>query len=287
MDHFKEDDRRSRIGKQLCVKDPGPAAAVGGQALSANPAIALAQRGFFSQGCLTTPADAANIFGTINTKRRWAACSGCWAASRPATRSRARCSGGDVYDIESAIDPIYQVRTDIYQLNVEWAISPTMKLYSLTSFTDLDLFTRQDYSRYTPSSNFNAVPNPVNLVTTPAAFGGFGVPAANYNAIYAAFSPAGTSPIHRTHDQPLPDDRISSAFTKQWSSELRLQSNFDGRSISASAVSGSTWKATGNYYVMFNHRHRWYQVTNTLLAGGPNCTNARVASTSTECESGG
>ena len=44
-DHFEEDDSRSRIGKQLCVKDPGPAN-VGGQAYHALGVIGTIQRGF-------------------------------------------------------------------------------------------------------------------------------------------------------------------------------------------------------------------------------------------------
>jgi outer membrane receptor protein involved in Fe transport len=52
-DHFEEDDNRSRIGRQFCSKDVGPAN-ISGAAFSPVAPIAQIQRGQFSQGCLPT-----------------------------------------------------------------------------------------------------------------------------------------------------------------------------------------------------------------------------------------
>ncbi|NBU27500.1 MAG: TonB-dependent receptor, partial [Caulobacteraceae bacterium] len=63
-DHFEEDDKRSRIGKQFCTKDPG----FSGFTYSANPSRAQATKGLLSQGCLATPLDSPNVLGTPNSQ---------------------------------------------------------------------------------------------------------------------------------------------------------------------------------------------------------------------------
>ncbi len=270
-DHFQEDDNRSRIGRQLCVKDSGPGT-VSGAAFSANPALALAQRGFFSQGCVATPVDAAGIFGTINTQATLGGLFGLLGGFQTGDALAGKMQRGDVYDIEATFDPIYDAKTDIYLLNLEWNVSENLKLTSLTAYTDLSLFTRQDYSRYVPTVNFNAAPNPINLVTAPAALGGFGVPAATYNAIYAGLFPGGVvnDPQNGRSNRFVTTD-ISSAVTQQLTTELRLQSSYAGPfnfNVGAIYVDFDT---SGDYYVMFNTGTAWYQVTNTLLAGAANC----------------
>jgi outer membrane receptor protein involved in Fe transport len=66
-DHFKEEDNRSRIGKQFCTKDPGPAT-IGGLGYSAVGPIAGVQRGFFTQGCLATSLYSPGVLGTVNSQ---------------------------------------------------------------------------------------------------------------------------------------------------------------------------------------------------------------------------
>ena len=66
-DHFEEDDKRSRIDKQYCTKDPGPAT-VAGIGYSANADRATATRGLFSQGCLATSLYSADVLGTPNSQ---------------------------------------------------------------------------------------------------------------------------------------------------------------------------------------------------------------------------
>jgi len=61
---------------------------------------------------------------------------------------------------------------------MDWDVTPEIRLSSLTSYTEFDLYTRQDYNRYTPSTNFNTTPNPVNAIGP-------------YDAIYALLFPGG------------------------------------------------------------------------------------------------
>lgn len=91
-DHFEEDDNRSRIGKQFCSKDTGPASIGGlGFSTAAGGLIGQIQRGLFSQGCSPTSLYSADALGTVNSQATLGACSARSAASRPATPMPARC----------------------------------------------------------------------------------------------------------------------------------------------------------------------------------------------------
>lgn len=59
--HFEEDDKRSRTGKQLCTTDPG-ISKIGDTEVPEN------YRGFFSQGCLPGSIYSDEAYGTTNAK---------------------------------------------------------------------------------------------------------------------------------------------------------------------------------------------------------------------------
>jgi outer membrane receptor protein involved in Fe transport len=85
-DHFEEDDSRSRIGKQLCTKDEGPANIGGAAYFAFSPAVAQIQRAV-RRPRLTIPAS----WAPPTAPPRSAVCSAPCSASRPATPSLARC----------------------------------------------------------------------------------------------------------------------------------------------------------------------------------------------------
>ena len=69
IDHFNEEDNRSRIGKQFCTKDTGPANIGGlGYSTAAGGLIGQIQRGLFSQGCQATSLYSPNVLGTVNSQ---------------------------------------------------------------------------------------------------------------------------------------------------------------------------------------------------------------------------
>lgn len=263
-DHFNENDRRSRIGKQFCTKDTGPAT-VGGLPFSANSAVATIQKGFFSQGCQATSVYSANVLGTPNTAATLGGLFAILGGFQTGDAFAGKMQDPNVRNIESFFDPIYRSKSDIYELNVAFDLNEYLKLNSLTSYSKGDLFTRQDYNRAAPSTTFNATPNPYNLVTTPAAFGGLGVPSALYGAIYAGLVPGGfiNDPQNGNRNRFATQD-ISSAQTKQISQELRLQSSMDGPFNFNVGAIYLNFKAVGDYYVMFNTGTGWYRTTNTL-----------------------
>jgi outer membrane receptor protein involved in Fe transport len=262
-DKFHEDDARSRIGKQFCSKDVGPAN-VGGVAFSAVPLIAEVQRGLFSQGCRATPVNSPDIFGTVNTQATLFGLFGALGGFQTGDANAGKILSRDVRDIESNFDPIYRADTDIVQLHLEWDVTDSLLLTSLTNQSRNRLYNRQDYNRYTPSVNFNTTPNPVNLL---AAVPGYAT------TIYPTLFPGGVvkDPQNGNYNRFTTSD-IASDSDKQFSQEVRLQSSFDGPFNFNVGALYLDFSRSADYSVLFNSGTAWYQVNNLLNTGNPNCT---------------
>lgn len=261
-DRFYEEDNRSRIGKQFCTKDLGPAN-LGGVGYSPVGAIGSVQRGFFSHGCQPTSLYSDGVLGTVNSASTLGGLFGALGGFQTGDAYAGKMQTPSIRDIESNFDPIYRAETNIYQFNMDWDFSEDLRLSWLVAYSENYIYTRQDYNRYTPSVNFNTTPNPVNAVP---------IPPAAYGAVYAALFPNGvvSDPQNGAYNRFTTSD-ISWGKSTQWSHEVRLQSNFDGP-LNFN-VGGNLLRFTGDgdYYVMFNTGTAWYQVQNFLTTGNPNC----------------
>ncbi|MFN3856524.1 MAG: TonB-dependent receptor [Caulobacter sp.] len=266
-DHFEEDDKRSRIGKQLCVKDPGPAN-IGGLAYSAVPPIAQIQRGFFSQGCLESSVNDPNILGTVNTQGTLGGLFGALTGLTTGDANAGQMQNKDIRNIQSAFDPIYRAETDIFQLNVEWDITDELRITSLTSYAENFLFTRQDYNRIVPNATFNVAPNPVNAFAA--------VP--GYAALYAMLYPGGVVSDPQVGNQNrFTTFDISGGRSENFSQELRLQSDFAGPFNFNIGGIYLDFTSDGDYYVMGNTLTAYTQMQNLLNTGSANCAATNPA----------
>lgn len=261
-DHFEEDDNRSRIGKQICSKDLGPAN-VGGVGYSPVAGIGQIERGFFGQGCRATSLYAADALGTVNSQATLGGLFGALAGFQTGDAYAGKMQIPGIRDIESTFDPLYKSKTDIYEFNAEFQVAENVSLNWLSAYTYYKLTTRQDYNRYTPSVPFNTTPNPVNVFAA--------VP--GYAGIYGSLFPGGAinDPQNGSFNRFATSD-ISSGYTQQWSHELRLQSNYDGAFNYNVGGIITRFQGSGDYFVMFNTGTGYYQVNNLLTAGNANCT---------------
>ncbi|WP_293898715.1 TonB-dependent receptor [Phenylobacterium sp.] len=264
-DHFEEDDNRSRIGKQICSKDNGPAN-VGGVNYSsaAGGLVGQIERGFFSQGCNATSLYAADRLGTVNSQATLGGLFGALAGFQTGDAYAGKVQTPGIRDIESTFDPTYKSKTDIYEFNAEFEVTPDIKMTWLTAYTYYKLNTRQDYNRYTPSVPFNTTPNPVNVLA--------GVP--GYAQLYASLFPGGVinDPQNGAFNRFTTSD-FSTAYTEQWSHEIRFQSSFDGPWNFNIGGIFTRFQGTGDYFVMFNTGTGYYQANNQIFAGNANCTS--------------
>jgi outer membrane receptor protein involved in Fe transport len=275
-DHFEEDDNRSRIGKQFCSKDTGPATNVGGVPLSPDANQALIQRGFFSQGCRNTSLYAADALGTVNSQATLGGLFGALGGFQTGDAYAGKTQTPGIRDIESTFDPIYKSKTDIYEFNAQFDVNENLTLNWLSAYTWYKLTTRQDYNRYVPSTSFNATPNSCNFFTAPCSPNPANqqVPAALYGALYSSLFPGGAinDPQNGRFSRFTTSD-ISSGYTEQWSHEVRLESHYDGPFNFNIGGIFSRFQGTGDYFVMFNTGTGFYQINNQLLAGNANCTS--------------
>ncbi len=142
-EHPNESDSRSRIGKQLCIPDPGPAT-IGGVPTGAN-------RNFFSQGRLpgSRDQDLGLRRGQLGGHPRRPA----RPTRRPVERQpqRRQAAGSrPCATSSSTIDPIYQGQQDFFQIDVNLRITEDLTIASLTSLNNNEGYS---YQRSTTASS--------------------------------------------------------------------------------------------------------------------------------------
>jgi len=245
-ERFNEDDDRSRTGKQLCHHDAGE-----DRFLDPNN-FDLFTKAAFSQGCKPGSLYDDNAFGTPNGLSLpfilSAGYTGTGAAYLgyddefnlvpiidPTDPYGNMMQSRDLRVIDSILDPVYQAKTDVLELNMSIDVSPSLTLTSQTAYTKDKLYSFQDYNR------FNTVPifNDPSGLTSRSAFsdvlkgGIYCDPQIGCSNSIAGFD-------------------ISRAKSQQFSQELRLQSNFEGAFNFSVGANYTRYRTIEDYYVFFN-----------------------------------
>ena len=266
-EHFNENDDRSRTGKQLCTRDPGPEA-IGAVNLTTLERPALA-RGFLSQGCLpgslyedaaygvpngfalpyvTAAATQINTgYQVVNGRRVFVnLLSDTVDPYAGITQSR------NLREVATHYDPTFRAKNDVFQLNLEFSFNPQITLYSQTSYSRDNYNSTQDYNRFNPG--------PVFLDTTKLV-DGVGGPLPT-----EGLTPGGVliDPQLGPSDTILGVDMVKSR-SSQWYQELRLQSSFDGPVNFLAGVNYLDHKIDEDYYVFNN---LFTAIGKALFAGG-------------------
>ena len=236
-EHFEEEDNRTQVGKQLCIKDPGRTS-VGGVSTTG---LGGSTQAYFSQGCAMGDINGKAGLGTINTAATLGGGLGNISGLITGDANVGKFQNPDLRTIESAIDPIYQNQFDGIIFNASWDILDTMNLSYTGSHTESEGFQRADYNRVTPSTTFNST------FLSPGGF--FDDPQ------------VGLSNQFRTV-------QFGMGESEQDTHEVRLQSSFDGAFNFSAGASYQKTKARTELYVAGNTLTAVARATN---AGIPGC----------------
>lgn len=244
-EHFEEDDQRSRTGKQLCTRDPGPTR-VGAVNITSDLI-----RNRLSQGCLPGSLYDDAAYGAPN--------GGAFAHIFLASLSFGRDASGktivgvplgtDPYagltqsrnlrEIATSYDPIFRVKNDVAQFNMEFDLTDRLKLISQTAYAEDAYYSAQDYNRFVSNPIFNS---------TDGQRDPFGQPIVGPSQLPGGYY---TDPQLGTSNRMISTD-LSKSDNRQWSQEIRLQSDFDGRFNFNLGANYLDFKSQDDYYVFNN-----------------------------------
>lgn len=266
-EHFEESDNRSRTGKQLCQRDPGPSS-VGGVVVS----TALFQ-GILSQGCKPGSLFEDSAYGTPNGLSLPLVIAGQSVAAlgyNPTTGEQVTLLtlGVDPYggmmqsrnlrEIASTFDPRFRAKNDVFQLNLSYELTSNIQLFSQSVYTSDTYYSTQDYNR------FNTVPvfNDSNGLM---ANDGSGV-------IVGGISPGGVF----NDPQIGPSNRLfgvdlNQSKSTQFYQEFRIQSSSPSRFNFSVGANYLNYKTIEDYYVFFNIASA---INETIFTGVPGVETA-------------
>jgi outer membrane receptor protein involved in Fe transport len=257
-ERFHEKDDRSRTGKQVCHRDPGPEIVGSTPVVSPNdpyPEFNNIRAALFSTGCKAGSLYDDGAYGTPNGLAlapitALTALNQLFGFGRDANGNTVGLIdpvdpyGGmmqspNLHEIASFRDPLYRAGADILQFNLDVDVSDTLTLSSQSVYNWDKVYSFQDFNR------FNTVPvfNDTSLFA-PNAFGGSDFRDVAPGGIFCD-PQIGCSNTIGTFD-------VASSRSEQFSQELRLQSDFDGP-LNFSIGANYTWfEAQEDYFVMSN-----------------------------------
>ncbi|HTO42099.1 MAG TPA: TonB-dependent receptor, partial [Rhizomicrobium sp.] len=266
-EHFDEKDDRSRTGKQLCHHDDGP------ESIGAQQNLQAFARAQMSQGCLPGSMYVPEAFGTPNGNSLPLVLAGLdqnfgrlgykhHAPGTPGSRTDDTVSlvgGGDPYRnpidpyggmmqspdlrvISSAMDPKFQAKNDVLELNVDVDVTPGLTFTSQTGYNKDYYYSTQDYNRFNTIPIFNNSDGLEGFLSTPGN-------TTNYEPI----TPGGIycDPQLGCSKSIVGVD-ISKAKSWQFNQEIRLASKFEGPLNFSIGANYTRYKTEEDYYVLFN-----------------------------------
>ncbi|MGE5566364.1 MAG: TonB-dependent receptor plug domain-containing protein [Parcubacteria group bacterium] len=261
-ERFEEDDDRSRTSKQLCTPDPGPTK-VGDRVIASGGSFAGVdyypvelQRGIYSQGCLPGSLYDAAAYGAPNgwaipfiavLAQQGAGFIGFDSRYPDGVPMSALKYGvnpyGDVAQshdlraIYSRIHPTYRANTDVLEWTVEFNVGDGLSLTAQTGYTKDQIYSTQDYNRYTTVPSFSD--------STFASLFGF--------APFHDLMPGGVfcDPQLGCSDTIVGED-LSRARSEQFTQEIRIASSFDSPLNFVLGGNFLRYRTVEDYYVFNN-----------------------------------
>jgi outer membrane receptor protein involved in Fe transport len=271
-EHFAENDNRSRTGKQLCHRDEGPSSVGSQTGLSALVSGGLSQGclpgSLYDDGAFGVPNGfaipfvnlaARSILGNTTYNKYPLDAAGNKIVSNLTDRAYLLKQGVDPYAgtvqshdlrvINSIKDPKYRAGSDIYELNFDVDVSPSLTVTSETAYNQDRVYSQQDYNRFNTQPIFNDTSSFYELT-------GFGIPSSPYvvkPSKYQPLAPGGIfcDPQLGCSDSMVSYD-ISQGRSTQFSQEVRLASSFDGPLNFSVGANYTRFHVEDDYYVFNN-----------------------------------
>jgi len=267
-EHFQEDDDRLRSSKQLCKRDNGPATIMG-KTTAVGPDKKLGQE-FLAQGCAPVSLYSPDAFETPNglALGYYGGLIGAAYSGRIGSPLTSIPGKSDPYAsttqstnlrvIESALDPVYRAKNNVFQLNADYEIAPTVTLTSSTGYNNDFLWSTEDYNR------FNTAPGIFGY--QPDTFGTLTSPDGNYACADGTLSIAGnncTNPSTAVAtgyfcdpqlgcSNRLVAEDLNEEHAWQFNQEVRLASHLSGPFNFSVGGNYMHYETEENYYVFFN-----------------------------------
>ena len=252
-EHFSEDDTRNRVGKQLCIPDPGPTSVGGVPIGPAGGPVAKNYASYLTQGCQQGSLYQDAAYGVINTNATTGGLLANLTGLSNGTNLNANYGLQDrnLHNIQSLIQPLYQVQQDLVDLHMSWNVTDNLTLTSITGFNRDVERTAEDYNRVVSKTPFTPV--------TTGLYGPLGV----------LLFPNGV-----VHDPQTGPGNLLTGFdettgdSKEYTQEVRLTSSFKGPLNFA--VGGFYSELTSpfnngtNYYVESTGLTQYAQVSNVV-----------------------
>jgi outer membrane receptor protein involved in Fe transport len=269
-EHFEENDDRIRSGKQLCkthtvtsingifpgadgttldgdvvvlptyqlqiMPDHGQATSPGtiSSAAGANASV----QGTLSQGCTAESLYSPDSFQTPNglSLPYYGALSAIGLPVGLIDPYASRTQSRDLRVIESAVDPRYEAKADVVELQMSYDLTDSLTVTSETGYSSDFIFSTQDYNRFNTAAG----------AWNPAATSGYWVNTGilDENGVFC-------DPQIGCSDRLLGVD-VSEAQSRQFSQELRLSSSYDGPFNFSLGANFLRYDTEDKYYVFFN-----------------------------------
>jgi outer membrane receptor protein involved in Fe transport len=251
-EHFEESDDRLRSGKQLCKKHRPDN--IDGIALNLNSGGLGGESSQFSQGCEAVSLYSPDAFQTpngfaipyyqglqgiglaLNDTIPGNCCTDVRDPYLSTTQSR------DLRVIESTVDPDYQANSNIFELQANFDLTDELTLTSETSYSTDELFSLQDLNRFNTAPGVFANDSNERVNKYP-----------NYNILTPGPNGGGIfcDPQIGCSDRLVAMD-LSTANSTQFSQELRLGSDFDGKFNFSLGANFLRYDTVDKYYVFIN-----------------------------------
>ncbi len=233
-ERFQEDDDRMRSAKQLCKRDPTPSE-INGTPVSTEGGLSD-PAAYLSQGCEMTSLYSDDAFEVPNG-RSLPYILGLGDQITGVDPYASTSQSRNLRVIESAVEPIYKAKSDVLELNTDYAVTPNLTLTSQTGYGGDFLYSVEDFNR------FNTSPGVFNGATDSGT-----------NALHpGAVSPEGVfcDPQIGCTDRIAGED-LSEEHAWQLSQEFRLASHFSGPLNFSAGGNYLHYETEENYYVFIN-----------------------------------